>query len=396
MALETPTDVRPVLQPACNRVPTQESRKQVEKSQPKLTSSAPSAVTNLTFPAKKPAPRTSQCKPTKPSPPISPKSKPLASLTMLKRASANDPHSLNLSIDKQCAATNFANVSINAATSSNKLLRGRKKSRPSSNGGEASYDSSILIKYPGSIAAARREQASLLQAQRKQRIAHYGRMPKPGAKVVPEEPPTPTSQAQEQKRCSFITPNSDPIYVRYHDEEWGVPVHEDKMLFELLVLAGAQVGLDWTTILKMRDAFREAFDGFDAESINNFTEKRIASISSQLHMDVLKVRGVVDNSKRLIEIKREFGSFDNYIWGFLNHKPMCPDYRSWRKVPVKTSKSESISKDMVRRKFRYVGPTVIHSFMQAAGLTNDHLITCPCHTHCMSMAAAAPSNVSSQ
>ncbi|KAH7565845.1 hypothetical protein JRO89_XS08G0025000 [Xanthoceras sorbifolium] len=195
---------------------------------------------------------------------------------------------------------------------------------------------------------------------------------------------------EDQKRCSFITVNSDPIYVAYHDQEWGVPVHDDNMLFELLVLSGAQVGSDWTSILKKRQDFRDAFSGFDAETAASFNDKQMMSISTQYDIDISRVRGVVDNADRILEIKRGFGSFEKYIWGFVNHKPISTQYKFGHKIPVKTSKSESISKDMVRRGFRFVGPTVVHSFMQASGLTNDHLISCHRHLPCTLLAARAP------
>ncbi|XP_076946002.1 uncharacterized protein LOC143617271 [Bidens hawaiensis] len=159
---------------------------------------------------------------------------------------------------------------------------------------------------PGSIAAARREQVAVMQVQRKMRIAHYGRST--SAKydsrrnltsyVFDSNSVTP---AREEKRCSFITPNSDPVYVAYHDYEWGVPAHDDKMLFELLVLTGAQVGSDWTSVLKKRQQFREAFSGFDAETVSKYSEKKIQAISSEHGIDVSLVRGVVDNSKSIIE-----------------------------------------------------------------------------------------------
>ncbi|KAH7661971.1 Methyladenine glycosylase protein [Dioscorea alata] len=228
---------------------------------------------------------------------------------------------------------------------------------------------------PGSIAAAQREQASLLQVQRKMKIAHYGRVS--ASKVAPFD--SSHGVPQEEKRCSFITVNSDPVYVAYHDEEWGVPVHEDKMLFELLALAGAQVGSDWTTILKKRQSFREAFAGFDAEKVAMFTEKQILAINSDHRIDLAKVRGIIDNAKRILEVRKEFGPLDKYLWGFVNHKPIITNYKSCRKIPAKTSKSEAISKDLLRRGFRFVGPTIVHSFMQAAGLTNDHLVHCPRH-----------------
>ncbi|KAL2244485.1 UNVERIFIED_CONTAM: putative GMP synthase glutamine-hydrolyzing [Sesamum indicum] len=243
---------------------------------------------------------------------------------------------------------------------------------------------------PGSIAAARREQVAIFHEQRKLRIAHYGR-------TAPKSSPpnnnndryscnltaNNSAPVQQEKRCSFITPNSDPIYVAYHDQEWGVPVHDDKLLFELLVLTGAQVGSDWSSVLRKRQDYRDAFSGFDAEIVSKYSEKKMSWMSGEYGMELSLIRGVVDNSKRILEIKKEFGSFDKYLWGFVNEKPMVTQYKWLHKIPAKTSKSETISKDMVRRGFRLVGPTVIHSFMQAAGLTNDHLITCPRHSQCL-------------
>ncbi|KAI6687030.1 hypothetical protein NL676_023858 [Syzygium grande] len=276
-------------------------------------------------------------------------------------------------------------------------LLNRKKSK-SFNGRSnvlvESYSSSLILESPGSIAAVRREQMALQHAQRKMRIAHYGRCKsaKFDARVVPLDSPPPTAMAimEEDRRCSFITSNSDPWYIAYHDEEWGVPVHDDRVLFELLVLSGAQVGSDWTSILRKRQDFGEAFSGFEAEIVATFTDKHITWISSKYGFDITRVRGVVDNSLRILEIKRQFGSFAKYIWGFVNNKPISTRYKWGYKIPAKTSKSESISKDMVRRGFRSVGPTVVHSFMQAAGLTNDHLITCHRHLQCTALAEQTP------
>ncbi|KAF7121230.1 hypothetical protein RHSIM_Rhsim13G0136000 [Rhododendron simsii] len=251
------------------------------------------------------------------------------------------------------------------------------------------YVSSFIVEAPGSIAAARREQVAIMQVQRKMKIAHYGRTNSGKyqlGKVVPLD--SSSAPANEEKRCSFITSNSDPIYVAYHDEEWGVPIHDDNLLFELLVLTGAQVGSDWTSVLKKRQGFRVAFSGFDAETVSKFSEKKISSISADYDIDISLIRGVVDNANRILAIRKEFRSFDKYLWGFVNHKPISTQYKSCHKMPVKTSKSESISKDMVRRGFRLVGPTVIHSFMQAAGLTNDHLTTCPRHLRCLALATS--------
>ncbi|KAH1257136.1 putative GMP synthase [glutamine-hydrolyzing] [Glycine soja] len=149
----------------------------------------------------------------------------------------------------------------------------------------------------------------------------------------------------------------------------------------------AKVGSDWTSTLKKRLDFRAAFSEFDAETVANLTDKQMMSISSEYGIDISRVRGAVDNANQILEIKKDFGSFDKYIWGFVNHKPLSTQYKFGHKISVKTSKSESISKDMVRRGFRYVGPTVVHSFMQASGLTNDHLITCHWHLQCTLLAA---------
>ncbi|KAK8623175.1 hypothetical protein V6N13_118065 [Hibiscus sabdariffa] len=370
---------RPVLQPTCNRVPSLDRRNSFKKIPPisppppqPLTSTPPAACVANGSRAKASL-----------TPPLSPSSKFVAPV---KRGS--DPNGLNTSSEK-----------VVIPRSTNKTLE-RKKSKSFKEGmgnglsscvdtSSLSYSSSLLVDAPGSIAAVRREQVALQQAQRKMRIAHYGRSK--SAKFESQAVPLDnTKSAEEKKRCTFITPNSDPIYVAYHDEEWGVPIHDDNMLFELLVLSGAQVGSDWTSILKKRQHFRDAFSGFDAETVASFTEKQMTTISTQYGIDISRVRGVVDNSNRMLEVKREFGSFDKYIWGFVNHKPLSTQYKFDHKIPVKTSKSESISKDMVRRGFRYVGPTVVHSFMQAAGLTNDHLITCHRHLPCTLLTIQRP------
>ncbi|XP_076943224.1 uncharacterized protein LOC143613398 [Bidens hawaiensis] len=248
------------------------------------------------------------------------------------------------------------------------------------------YSSEAIVNAPGSIAAAWREQVAVMQVHRKMKIAHYGR----SIKSAKNDSSLVNINVAEEKRCSFITPYSDPVYVAYHDEEWGVPVHDDKLLFELLVLTGAQVGSDWTSVLNKRKLYREAFSGFEAETVSEFTDMKIATTSSSYGIDIGFIRGVVDNSKCILKVKNEFGSFNKYIWGFVNHKPIVPNYKVNQKMPVKTSKSETISKDMVRRGFRQVGPTVIHSFMQAVGLTNDHLTTCSRHNVCATMVPRDP------
>ncbi|XP_054792135.1 uncharacterized protein LOC129297811 [Prosopis cineraria] len=370
---------RPVLQPTCNRVPNLERRNSIKKVPPPKSLSPPTP--HPLFPAK-----TSLTPPVSPKSLISPKSpRPPA----IKRG--NDSNGLNLNSSSERVIVPTPRNSMKA----NPTLE-RKKSKSFKEGScgsveaSLSYSSSLIIEAPGSIAAVRREQVALQQAQRKLRIAHYGRSKSAKfERVIPLDSSSnlSTKTSEEQKRCSFITSNSDPIYIAYHDEEWGVPVHDDKMLFELLVLSSAQVGSDWTSILKKRQDFRTAFSEFNAEIVANLTEKQMMAISLEYGIDISRVRGVVDNANRILQLKEDFGTFDKYIWGFVNHKPISTQYRFGHKIPVKTSKSETITKDMVRRGFRFVGPTVVHSFMQAVGLTNDHLITCHRHLQCTLMAA---------
>lgn len=366
----TRTDGRPVLQQhPCNQIPSPERRSSLAKkslpprSPPQLPNYAadsphdPSTLRHAAADYAKAAL----------TPPISPKKK-MPRISTLKRG--NDPttaYSAMSSPDKVLApqyTTRSAKKSVGQALPpSPDTLLTRTFSAP-----------------PGSIAAARKEQIASLQEQRKLKIAHYGRVKpfKREGKVVPLNSSSALAVAdREEKRCSFITPSSDPICVAYHDQEWGVPVHDDRNLFELLVLSGAQVGSDWTSVLKKRQVLREAFSGYNPETVAQYSEKKITSLSSLYGLELSQIRGVVDNSKRILEVRTQCGSFDKYLWGFVNHKPIATEYRSCQRIPVKTSKSETMSKDMVRRGFRYVGPTIVHSFMQAAGLTNDHLISCP-------------------
>ncbi|CAO2813548.1 unnamed protein product [Amaranthus hypochondriacus] len=181
-----------------------------------------------------------------------------------------------------------------------------------------------------------------------------------------------------KKRCAWVTPNTDPSYAAFHDEEWGVPIHDDNKLFELLSLSVALAELTWPTILSKRNIFREVFLNFDPISVSKLNEKKISGPGSpgSTLLSEIKLRNIVENARQVCKITEEFGSFDKYIWGFINQKPIVNKFRYPRQVPVKTSKADVISKDLVRRGFRGVGPTVVYSFMQAAGLTNDHLISC--------------------
>ncbi|ONK68937.1 uncharacterized protein A4U43_C05F17590 [Asparagus officinalis] len=198
-------------------------------------------------------------------------------------------------------------------------------------------------------------------------------------KIVPDgDAKAPPEFLQGKRRCAWVTPNTDPGYVAFHDEEWGVPVHDDRKLFELLVLSGALAELTWPTILSKRHIFREVFVDFDLVAVSKLNEKKIiapGSTASSL-LSEPKLRAIIENARQILKIIEEFGSFDKYCWGFVNHKPITSRFRYPRQVPVKTPKAEVISKDLVKRGFRSVGPTVIYTFMQVAGLTNDHLITC--------------------
>ncbi|KAL3833834.1 hypothetical protein ACJIZ3_008570 [Penstemon smallii] len=363
---------RPVLHPNCNRIPLLERRNSVIKAN---GTTSPSNSTTKTVAKPNNSVATT--------PPASPSGKLKSPRLPAIKRSSNDQSPIN-------AVSN--STTLKSPSTNCKSLTLKKSKKSTDQFSTLKYSSSVIVESPGSIAAARREQVANLQEQRRMRIAHYGRTTNSKSKLLPIDNNTDNDQStnnvdsvqQLEKRCSFITPNSDPIYVAYHDEEWGVPVHDDKLLFELLVLTGAQVGSDWTSVLRKRQDFRDAFSGFDAEIVSKYSEKKMSSISNDYGIELSQVRGVVDNSKRILEMKKEFGSFEKYLWGFLNHKPIETQYKWCHKIPVKTSKSESISKDMVRRGFRLVGPTVIYSFMQAAGLTNDHLVTCPRHSQCLS------------
>ncbi|KAK9271357.1 hypothetical protein L1049_026947 [Liquidambar formosana] len=201
-----------------------------------------------------------------------------------------------------------------------------------------------------------------------------------GAEVAEMSP----ARSVPLKRCDWITPYSDLHYTSFHDEEWGVPVHDDRKLFELLVLSQALAELTWPAILNKRDIFRKLFENFDPSSIAKFTDKKLMSLKANgsALLSEQKLRAVVENAKQMLQVQQEFGSFGNYCWSFVNHKPIRNCFRYARQVPVKTPKAELISKDLMQRGFRCVGPTVVYSFMQVAGIVNDHLLTCFRHQEC--------------
>lgn len=167
-------------------------------------------------------------------------------------------------------------------------------------------------------------------------------------------------------------------YIQYHDEEWGVPVHDDRKHFEFLILEGAQAGLSWSTILKKRDGYKKAFADFDPTKVARFTPARIEKIlmDPSIVRNRLKVTATVNNAKRFLNIQKEFGSFDAYIWQFVGGKPITNRWKSLQEVPATTAESDALSKDLIRRGFKFAGSTVMYSHMQACGLVNDHLISC--------------------
>jgi DNA-3-methyladenine glycosylase I len=181
---------------------------------------------------------------------------------------------------------------------------------------------------------------------------------------------------EEKIRCPWCLGFDQ--YVKYHDEEWGVPVHDDRKHFEFLILEGAQAGLSWAMILKKREGYRKAFADFDPVKVARFTEKRIEKIllDPGIVRNRLKVNAAVNNAKRFLEVQKEFGSFDKYIWGFVDGKPIINRWKSIKQIRPTTKISDALSKDLIKRGFKFVGSTVIYSHMQACGLVNDHLVDC--------------------
>ncbi|NBW38925.1 MAG: DNA-3-methyladenine glycosylase I [Cytophagia bacterium] len=181
---------------------------------------------------------------------------------------------------------------------------------------------------------------------------------------------------KEKVRCAWCLKFDQ--YIQYHDEEWGVPVHDDQTHFEFLILEGAQAGLSWSTILKKREGYREAFANFDPQKVARFTENKLEKIllNPAIIRNRLKVFAAANNAKRFLEVQKEFGTFDNYIWSFVKHKPIVNKWKSLAEVPATTKESDALSKDLIKRGFKFVGSTVIYAHMQACGLVNDHLVDC--------------------
>ncbi|KAJ1702410.1 hypothetical protein LUZ63_002189 [Rhynchospora breviuscula] len=190
------------------------------------------------------------------------------------------------------------------------------------------------------------------------------------------------------KRCSWITKSSDEAYVSFHDECWGVPVYNDNRLFELLSLSGLLIDYNWTDILKNKELYREAFANFDYNVVARMEDKDIEEITSnkELKLAECRVRSIIENAKCVQKVAKEFGSFSGYIWGHVNHKPVISKCKHPRSVPLRTPKSEFISKDLIRRGFRLVGPVIVYSFMQATGMVIDHLVDCYRFRECVKLA----------
>ncbi len=188
--------------------------------------------------------------------------------------------------------------------------------------------------------------------------------------------PTSKPLSPLRPRCRWA--GDDPLYVRYHDEEWGVPVHDDRHLFEFLILEGAQAGLSWITILRKREAYRAAFDEFDPARVARYDGRRMTQLlrNPGIVRNRLKIASAVSNARAFLAVQTEFGRFDQYLWRFVDGHPRVNRWRSHRDVPAHTAASDALSKDLMQRGFRFVGSTICYAFMQATGMVNDHTTDC--------------------
>ena len=179
-----------------------------------------------------------------------------------------------------------------------------------------------------------------------------------------------------KKRCEWC--GTDPLYVKYHDEEWGVPVHDDKKHFEMIILDGAQAGLSWLTVLRKRENYRKAFSDFDPAKVARYTEKKIEKLLNNpgIIRNKLKINSAITNARAFLKVQEEFGSFDKYIWQFVNYKPIINKWKSIDELPATSKESDGMSKDMKKRGFKFVGSTICYAYMQAAGMVNDHIVSC--------------------
>jgi DNA-3-methyladenine glycosylase I len=185
-------------------------------------------------------------------------------------------------------------------------------------------------------------------------------------------------------RCAWAA-NGFEQYIKYHDEEWGLPVHDDKVHFEFLVLEAAQAGLSWSTVLRKREGYKKAFAGFDVQKVALYNEEHIQQLiqNPEIIRNQAKIRAAVNNAQRFIEVQKEHATFDNYIWSFVGNKPVVNYWTNTKEVPATTKESDALSKDLKRRGFKFVGSTVIYAHMQAVGMVNDHLVSCFRHKEVM-------------
>ena len=181
---------------------------------------------------------------------------------------------------------------------------------------------------------------------------------------------------QELTRCEWC--GDDPLYIKYHDEEWGKPEHDDRKLFEMLLLEGAQAGLSWITVLRKRENYRKAFSNFNPHRIAKYDERKVIELLNNpgIIRNKLKVNAFIINSQKFLDVKKEFGTFDKYIWQFVNHKPIINKYNNLKELPAFTDESDKMSKDLKKRGFKFIGSTICYAYMQACGMVNDHVTGC--------------------
>lgn len=182
------------------------------------------------------------------------------------------------------------------------------------------------------------------------------------------------------KRCDWVS--TDELYIKYHDEEWGKPVYDDATIFEFLVLESFQAGLSWITVLKKRENFRKAFDAFDYEKIVTYNDQKVEELMQDAGIirNRLKILATINNAQRFMDIQKEFGSFSEYIWSFVNGKPIQNNFKTIKEVPATTEISDKLAKDLKKRGFKFLGSTVVYAHMQATGMVNDHILDCICRT----------------
>jgi DNA-3-methyladenine glycosylase I len=195
----------------------------------------------------------------------------------------------------------------------------------------------------------------------------------------------------KKKRCAWS--GTEPVYVAYHDEEWGVPVHEDRLLFEFLVLEGAQAGLSWITILRKRAAYRLAFDRFDPRKVARYDKRKVAALLADAGIvrNKAKIESAIKNARAFLEVQAEFGSFDAYQWRFVEGRPVQNGWRAMREIPARNAQSDAMSKDLKSRGFSFVGSTIVYAHMQAVGMVNDHVVECFRHREVAKLGRASAS-----